>query len=252
MSFLRAGVSRRSFLGANLAMGGAREIANTHHLNRSATAAPAKRPPAPARAVIVLLQEGGMSQLESWDPKPSAPAEIRGSFSTIATTLPEFRIGEHMPRLSRQTSLFNVVRSVYMDNARRDHSPGLHWVLTGYDNQAAGVSLQKVNHLPSVGAVVAHQLGTTTPPVSPISLPFPTPNSSATVFATPARSIWGPRVTLSTRVSSPKRPRDVIALPKASRFQTMSLLLVCAAAGSCWRLSPADRVPLATGRRREF
>ena len=162
MSILRAGVSRRNFLGANLAMGAA-GLANTHHLNRSATAAPAKRPPAPARAVIVLLQEGGMSQLESWDPKPSAPAEIRGSFSTIATTLPEFRIGEHMPRLSRQTSLFNVVRSVYMDNARRDHSPGLHWVLTGYDNQAAGVSLQKVNHLPSVGAVVAHQLGTTTP-----------------------------------------------------------------------------------------
>jgi hypothetical protein len=68
-------------------------------------------------------------------------------------------IGEHMPRLARQAHLYNVVRSVYMDNERRDHSPGLHWILTGYDNQAAGVSLMKENTHASVGSIIAHELG---------------------------------------------------------------------------------------------
>lgn len=115
-----------------------------------------------AASVIVLLQEGGMSHLESWDPKPAAPAEVRGSFSTIRTAVTDLVIGEHMPRLAAQAKLFNVVRSVYMDNARRDHSPGLHWVLTGHDNQAAGVALEKVNNAPSVGSVVAHETGSVT------------------------------------------------------------------------------------------
>ena len=162
MSRYQAGISRRRFLSRQLALG----VAGVAHSGcpGGADGRPSStRPAAAAKSVIVLLQEGGMSQLESWDPKPQAPAEIRGSFSVIPTTLPAFHIGEHMPRLARQTSLFNVVRSVYMDNVRRDHSPGLHWVLTGYDNQAAGVSLEKVNRFPSVGSVVAHQLGTTTP-----------------------------------------------------------------------------------------
>ena len=103
-----------------------------------------------------------MSHLESWDPKPAAPAEIRGSFASIPTTNSDLAVGEHMPRLAAQAHLYNVVRSTYMDNARRDHSPGLHWVLTGHDNQAAGVGLEKVNNAPSVGSIVAHELGSVT------------------------------------------------------------------------------------------
>jgi len=67
-----------------------------------------------------------------------------------------------MPRLAGQTHIFNVVRTTYMDNARRDHSPGLHWVLTWHDNQAAGVGLEKVNNAPSVGSIVAHETGSVT------------------------------------------------------------------------------------------
>ena len=162
MAIFRARISRRRFLGRHLTLGVA-GVANSGLPGGADGRPQITRPAAPAKSVIVLLQEGGMSQLESWDPKPHAPAEIRGSFSAIPTTLPAFHIGEHMPRLARQTGLFNVVRSVYMDNIRRDHSPGLHWVLTGFDNQAAGVGLEKVNRFPSVGSVVAHQLGTTTP-----------------------------------------------------------------------------------------
>src|SRR5262249_3272383 len=70
------------------------------------------RPAAPggqARGVIVLLLEGGMSHLESWDPKPAAPAEIRGEFKAIPTTVPGLRIGEHLPLLARQAHVYNLL-----------------------------------------------------------------------------------------------------------------------------------------------
>ena len=150
---LSGGISRRRFLQRGAALG-------AFALPPGAWADTGERGGARAKAVIVLLLEGGMSHLESWDPKPDAPDEVRGSFGQIATTNPELSIGEHLPLLAQQAHLYNVVRSVYMDNRRRDHSPGLHWVLTGYDNQAAGVSLMRENTHPSVGAVVAHCRGT--------------------------------------------------------------------------------------------
>ena len=103
-----------------------------------------------------------MSQLESWDPKPASP---RRKFAEVLSR------SRHNPPVSGLASIYPVWRGITLSttwcaapiwtHARRDHSPGLHWVLTGYDNQAAGVSLEKVNRLPSAGAVVAHRLGAT-------------------------------------------------------------------------------------------
>jgi hypothetical protein len=160
---LETGLSRRRFLESSIGLG-------AFVLPRTKLAAAPQEPTHAgkrAKSVIVLLLEGGMSQLDTWDPRPHAPAEIRGSFSTIPTTNPELTVGEHMPRLATQAHLYNVVQSAYMDNARRDHSPGLHWVLTGYDNQAAGVSMETENDSPSVGAIVAHETG----PITPYGLP---------------------------------------------------------------------------------
>src|SRR5438045_4116388 len=56
-----------------------------------------------ARSCIVLYCWGGMSHHETWDPKPDAPAEYRGEFRPIATTVPGIRIGEHLPYLARHT-----------------------------------------------------------------------------------------------------------------------------------------------------
>src|SRR5262245_34326285 len=55
-----------------------------------------------ARGTIFIMLEGGMRHLDSWDPKPNAPAEVRGEFSAIATRSPGLRISEHMPQLARQ------------------------------------------------------------------------------------------------------------------------------------------------------
>lgn len=130
-------------------------------LPRSSPRAVAASPPARpgAKGVILVLLEGGMSHLETWDPKPDAPAEIRGEFATIATSLPAVRVGEHMPMLAQQAHLYNIIRSVHCD-ARNDHSPGMHLILTGFENTAAGVALERSNaRHPAVGSILAHRRG---------------------------------------------------------------------------------------------
>src|SRR5881397_880618 len=49
------------------------------------------------KAVILLWLSGGPSHLDTWDPKPDAPAEIRGPFGSIPTRVPGVRICEHLP-----------------------------------------------------------------------------------------------------------------------------------------------------------
>src|SRR5687767_8451730 len=53
-----------------------------------------------ARSVILLFMWGGPSHLDTWDPKPDAPPEVRGHFQSIQTTVPGLRIGEHFPLLA--------------------------------------------------------------------------------------------------------------------------------------------------------
>jgi uncharacterized protein (DUF1501 family) len=82
------------------------------------------------RALIALLLVGGPSQLETWDPKPDAPAEIRGPFRSIATQLPCVRISEHLPRMAMQLDRLALVRSMHHD-AAPIHETGLQLLQTG-------------------------------------------------------------------------------------------------------------------------
>ncbi|MDY3556924.1 DUF1501 domain-containing protein [Gemmata sp. JC717] len=61
---------------------------------------------------IFIYQYGGLSQLDSWDPKPHAPAVLRGPYKPIATAVPGLRVGELMPRLARHADKFAVIRSM--------------------------------------------------------------------------------------------------------------------------------------------
>jgi len=82
------------------------------------------------RSVILLLLVGGPSQLETWDPKPDAPAEVRGPFGTIATGCPGVRISEHLPRLAVQMDRLAIIRSVHHD-AAPVHETGHQLLQTG-------------------------------------------------------------------------------------------------------------------------
>ncbi len=79
---------------------------------------------------IMLFLVGGPSQLDTWDLKPEAPAEIRGPFHAIETNVPGVRISEVFPKLARQMDKVAVVRSVY-HQATAVHDTGHQMMQTG-------------------------------------------------------------------------------------------------------------------------
>ncbi len=79
---------------------------------------------------ILLLLLGGPSQLDTWDLKPDAPAEVRGPFRPIETNVPGLWIGEIFPRMARVMDKVALVRSVH-HRAVPVHDAGLQLIQTG-------------------------------------------------------------------------------------------------------------------------
>ena len=94
--------------------------------------------PAPVRSksVIYIFLSGGLTQHESFDPKPDAPDSIRGEFAAIETKTPGFFISEHLPRLASRSDRWAVVRS--LTHPYNDHSTGHHVMLTGRTEKPIG------------------------------------------------------------------------------------------------------------------
>src|SRR5438128_10648687 len=67
--------------------------------------------PPRARSCVLFLLHGGPSQLDTFDMKPLAPAEVRGEFQPIRTSVPGVHIVEHLPRLARRAHRCPIVRS---------------------------------------------------------------------------------------------------------------------------------------------
>ena len=84
---------------------------------------------ATAKSVILLFQFGGASHLDSFDPKPAAPAEIRGEFKTIPTKVPGSLVTEHLPRLAARADRYAVLRSVRHNKGA--HNSGAYYSLVG-------------------------------------------------------------------------------------------------------------------------
>jgi len=72
------------------------------------------------QSCILIYYYGGPSQLDTWDMKPAAPAEIRGEFRPIATRVPGIFIGEHLPLSARIMDRIAIVRS--MHHPMRNHN----------------------------------------------------------------------------------------------------------------------------------
>jgi hypothetical protein len=103
--------SRRWFLQTSLA-----SLAGASVLG-SLQAQPSRAP----KSVILFWLSGGPSQIDTWDPKPDAPAEIRGPYQTIATRVSGVRFCEHLPLQARLMDKLTVIRSV--DCSSSDHTP---------------------------------------------------------------------------------------------------------------------------------
>jgi uncharacterized protein (DUF1501 family) len=79
---------------------------------------------------IMLFLVGGPSQIDTWDPKPKAPAEVRGPFNPIATAAPGMQISEIFPRMAKLGKDFSLIRSVY-HTATAVHDTGHQMMQTG-------------------------------------------------------------------------------------------------------------------------
>ncbi|MCC2668300.1 MAG: hypothetical protein K0Q72_771, partial [Armatimonadetes bacterium] len=85
-------------------------------LGRLAAADPDRPRP---KACILLWMAGGPSHIDTWDPKPDAPATIRGEFGTIETSVSGIRISEHFPKFARLMKHAAILRG--MSTQESDH-----------------------------------------------------------------------------------------------------------------------------------
>jgi uncharacterized protein (DUF1501 family) len=102
------------------------------------------------RSVILLWMQGGPSHIDTFDPKPDAPAEIRGEFGVTKTNTPGVVLSEHLPKLAKNLDKFSIIRSGYNYNA--SHGVADAYLLSGFRFNASVAC-------PTYGSVVAKELG---------------------------------------------------------------------------------------------
>ncbi|MSV28320.1 MAG: DUF1501 domain-containing protein [Bryobacterales bacterium] len=117
-------------------------------------------------SVILIWQSGGSPHQDTFDLKPDAPKEFRGEFNPIPTNVPGIQICEYLPVTAKQADKFTILRS--MKSKENNHERAINYLLTGY------LPLSTLE-FPSMGSVVAKQLGTKNgmPPYVAIPNTFP-------------------------------------------------------------------------------
>ncbi len=111
---------------------------------------------APTRCILIWL-DGGPTHYETFDPKPLAPAEIRGEFDPIDTRIPGVQFSQHMKRLAAIADKISVVRSIRHNQG--NHGAGNHYMMTGAPPRIPVGCGAFVSFHPSLGSVAAHERG---------------------------------------------------------------------------------------------
>jgi hypothetical protein len=103
------------------------------------------------KSCILLWMDGGPSHVDTFDPKPDAPAQFRGELGSIATALPGIRVTEKFPQLAKLAKQIAFLRGMSTEEA--DHGRARVYMHTGYRPGAGGVTY------PGLGSVVSAELG---------------------------------------------------------------------------------------------
>src|SRR3954454_23391635 len=152
-----AGMARRDFL--QLGLGAALGLGFTDLLRlraNAATLAKGKTTPGQVNCIMIWL-DGGPSHYETFDPKPDAPAEIRGKFDTIETCVPGVRFSECVPNLAKTFDKFTVMRSICHSDP--NHGGGNHYMMTGAPTPVPVGCGAFVTFHPSFGSMVSYDRG---------------------------------------------------------------------------------------------
>lgn len=149
--------SRRSVLKTSLAGLGGLTLPGLMKLRAEGKAASS------SKSVILLWMTGGPSQIDTWDPKPDMPIEVRGPFKTIPTKLPGTHICEFLPKQAAMLDKFTIIRSVDCRNS--NHEPNM---VMQTANRAAAPRINSKGHLyPAFGSVIAKHRGPNHPGMPP-------------------------------------------------------------------------------------
>jgi hypothetical protein len=147
-------------------------------LRATATAAHNEQPPRSgsfgrARSCILVYLLGGPPHQDMFDLKPEAPAEIRGPFQPIATSVPGVEICELLPLLAARADRFALVRSVSHRNS--NHTPMIYYTLTGFATEFPDrdndIRPPQRTDFPHLGAVVSKFKPADTPLPGYIAVP---------------------------------------------------------------------------------
>ena len=173
-------LARRTFLKL-----GALGLSLPEVLMLQSSAARASAPPVPAgrgfgkaKSCIVLFAWGGISHLDTWDPKPEASSDVRGEFKPIKTTVPGLHVSEHLPQLAKLAKHLAIVRSVC--HQAPSHRSAAYWNLTGQEppNLNGNWEATRTDH-PCLGSMTMAALEATRDPrlarsvlPAPVALPY--------------------------------------------------------------------------------
>lgn len=145
-------VTRRDLLRVGSLSIAATAVPASQLLNAARPHKPGKSGSSRADSVILLWMAGGVTHIDSFDPKPAAPVEVRGVLHDIPTTLPGVRFSETIPELARMTDKFALVRSYSHDN--NDHLQSQAYTLSGRK-----VGRNELFSEPNIGSMVSHLQG---------------------------------------------------------------------------------------------
>lgn len=146
-------IRRRSFLG--LGLGSALCAVTGLEAGAAQTAGESTTRRGRARRVLVLFEQGGVSHLDTWDPKPDAPTEHRSPFKTIKTKADGVYFTELLSKTAQVADRLTVVRCMTQPTPGigNSHPKGSQYV---YSGEAPGGPVE----MPDISSVVAHRIGT--------------------------------------------------------------------------------------------
>ncbi|MDA0835945.1 MAG: DUF1501 domain-containing protein [Planctomycetota bacterium] len=176
MNFTGSNLSRREWMRIGgipiLGLGLSQLLARTHAAESSLAPGSVDDPTfGQAKNVIYLFLSGGPSQYETFDPKPEAPAEIRGTFQPISTNVPGINICELLPRTACIADKLAIVRSFATDD--NNHESGGYWVHTGHKYVGPNMRALAPTDWPTLGSIVKMLRPANEGPFSSVMLPEP-------------------------------------------------------------------------------
>jgi hypothetical protein len=126
----------------------------------------------PIRSCILIFYYGGPSHLDTVDPKPNAPAEVRGEYRTIPSAVPGIRVCEHLPRVAKLMNRLAVIRS--MHHPMRNHNSAAAEVFTGRTPDGGDQELltDDPRGMPNLGSSVSFALGSRANVLPYVALPY--------------------------------------------------------------------------------